>query len=176
MLTKNAEQKQPVIPVKLKKLLLRASIAFIAWSLAYNLWLAPAGIPDNQITQLVVKGTVKLLSFFYTNVHQDGSSIFLNNVRAVNIANACNGLELIVLYIGFILIMPSGWKRMTAFVLSGAVVITLLNIIRCALLAWMYFHKMDLADIAHHYIFKLAIYAVVFYGWMLYSKKDTHAA
>lgn len=176
MTGQQTESKKIIMPVKIRKLLIRAALIFLAWTLLYNLWLSPVGVPDNQMTQLVVIGTVELLALFYDDVHHQNSGIILEGVRAVNIARQCNGLELIALYTGMILIMPSNWKRMLSFILGGFVVITALNMIRCALLAWMYLHQMDLADVAHHYIFKLAIYGVVFYGWMLYSKKVKDAA
>ena len=37
----------------------------------------------------------------------------------------------------------------------------------------LYLHDVDLADVAHHYVFKLIIYGVVFYGWMLYTRTVT---
>ena len=169
-------QKKPIVPAGIRKLLIRAGLLFLAWSLLYHLWLEPLGVPDRQMTALVAAGMVKLLSWFYTDLNLAGSSILINGIQAVNIAPACNGLELIVLYAGFILVMPTNWKRMTGFILGGFLVIMLLNILRCALLAWMYVHQMDLADFAHHYVFKLAIYAVVFYGWILYAKKLRHEA
>jgi exosortase/archaeosortase family protein len=53
----------------------------------------------------------------------------------------------------------------------GVSSIIVLNIIRCALLAWMYYQQMSVADFAHHYAFKLIIYACTFWGWYLYSKQ-----
>ena len=89
----------------------------------------------------------------------------------MSIARQCNGLELIVLYLGFIICLPSSAKRMLIYSIVGIVVIYILNIIRAALLAVMYAESHSMTDFAHHYVFKIAIYAVVFYGWVLYMKK-----
>ena len=167
------KKSRPVLPANIKKLLLRAGILFAAWSLLYYAFLQPVGIPDQQLTDIVLRGTMTLLSGFYQNVYQEGNSIFLNGIRSVNIAPQCNGLELMVLYVGFLLIMPATAKRMLAFSVTGVFLIVVLNVLRCALLAWLYLQNVEVADIAHHYIFKLAIYGVVFYCWMLYTRTVT---
>lgn len=160
------------IPENVFKFLVRAAILVAVWELLYNFVLRPAGIPDDQLTRIVQLGGMKILSWFYTDVSEKGSLIILNGREAVSIARQCNGLELIVLYLGFILCLPSSFKRMFAFSFVGILVIYVLNVIRTALLAAMYYQDHSLTDFAHHYVFKIIIYAVVFLGWVLYMKKD----
>ena len=173
MQTPLIKNSRPDVPAKIRKLLIRASILFLSWCILYYGLLQPLGVPDQQLTEVVLNGTVALLSAFYTDVLQVGNSIFLQGVRSVNVAPQCNGLELMVLYLGVLIIMPTTIRRMLTFSVAGVVVITMLNIIRCALLAVLYLHDVDLADVAHHYVFKLIIYGVVFYGWMLYTRTVT---
>lgn len=164
------------IPANVRPFLLRAAILIAVWELLYNFLLKPAGIPDDQLTRLVQVGAMKLLSWFYTDVGEDGSKIVLNGKDAVSIARQCNGLELLVLYLGFILCLPTNTKRMLSFAIIGVLVIYILNVIRTALLAAMYDQDHSLTDFAHHYVFKIIIYAVVFLGWVLYMKKpETNA-
>lgn len=160
-----------IVPESVRPFLLRALILLVAWNLTYHLWLKPAGVPDNQLTKVVEYGTVKLLSLFYDDVYEFEDTVYINGVNAVNIAPECNGLELIVLYLGFILCMPTNWKRMTVFSIVGSIVIYALNLVRSALLAAMYYVSHSMTDFAHHYAFKIVIYGVVFAGWMLYIKK-----
>lgn len=165
------------IPANVRKFLVRAAILVTAWELLYNFLLKPAGIPDDQLTMVVHMGAMKLLTLFYSDVGAYGNVILLDGEKAVSVARQCNGLELIVLYIGFMLCLPSSWKRMLSFAVIGTLVIYILNIIRTALLAAMYAQRHEMTDFAHHYLFKILIYAVVFAGWVLYMKKPgTHAA
>lgn len=159
------------IPENIRPFLLRAAILIAAWELLYNFVLKPSGIPDDQLTRIVQVGAMKLLSFFYTNVGEDENVIILNGSRAVSIARQCNGLELIVLYLGLLFCLPSSPKRMILFGTVGVLVIYILNIIRTAMLAVMYDINHSMTDFAHHYVFKIVIYAVVFLGWVLYMKK-----
>ncbi len=161
---------QESVPPRVKTLLLRALFVFIGWMLLYNLLLKPIGIPDYHLTQLVASGTVGLLRIFTESAHRVGPHVFLNGVQSVNIAPQCNGLELIVLYLGFLICYPGSFKKGLLFAVAGTVVITFLNMVRCALLAWLYISHVNVAEFAHHFAFKLIIYGVVFFGWMLYAK------
>lgn len=164
------------IPANVRPFIIRATILVIAWELLYNFILKPTGIPDDQLTAAVQFGAIKILSLFYSNIGQDGNIIILDGENAVSIARQCNGLELIVLYLGFIICLPSNPKKMILFSVVGLAVIYILNIIRSALLAVMYLQDHSLTDFAHHYVFKLIIYAVVFLGWVLYMKKPKQDA
>src|SRR5690606_25374143 len=115
------------VPPKVRPFLLRAIILVVLWELLYNFILKPWGTPDDQLTDLVQFGAIQLLSLFYTDVYGQGSTIVIEGERAVGIARQCNGLELIVLYLGFIICLPAGAKRMLLFSVIGTVVIYILN-------------------------------------------------
>jgi exosortase/archaeosortase family protein len=160
------------LPANLKKFLLRGTVLFLIWVLLYNLLLKPKGIPDRQLTHLIVISTAKVLTWFYSNVSvRNGAFIAINNKDAIEIAPACNGLELMALYLGFLLCIPTGKSRFLRYAILGTAIIIVLNIMRCAGLASMFYKEYSMADFAHHYLFKLIIYAVIFYMWVLYSKK-----
>ncbi len=160
-----------VLPPGAKPFVVRALLLFIGWKLLYHLLLERIGIPDQQLTAAVQTGTIKLLQPFFNSVTAQDTSVIIDGVKSVNIAPECNGLELIVLYIGFILCIPSNWKRMLSFAVVGSIVIYILNLIRTALLAVMYYQSHSMTEFAHHYAFKIVIYVVVFIGWLLYVRK-----
>jgi exosortase/archaeosortase family protein len=58
------------------------------------------------------------------------------------------------------------------YAVGGVAIIYVCNILRCTGLAIMWYHHSSLADFAHHYAFKLIIYAVAFLLWAMYSKKE----
>lgn len=159
------------IPENIRPFVIRGAILLIVWELLYTFVLMPIGFPDDQLTELVQYGGMEVLKWFYTDVSADGNTIILDGVDAVDIARQCNGLELIVLYLGFLLCVPTNFKRLLAYSVVGAIVIYILNIFRTAALAAMFEQSHEMADFAHHYLFKIIIYAVVFLGWVLYLKK-----
>lgn len=163
------------LPPNLRRFLIRGAILFIAWELLYTLLLKPVGVPDKQLTDFVIFWTDKVLHLFYTDVRLDGATIVINGSSAVTIRDACNGLEMEVLYIGFLLCLPTTRKRFWGYALIGLVIINILNIGRCVALAYMFYKNIPIADFAHHYIFKLIIFGIIFVMWMMYSKKYTQS-
>lgn len=161
------------LPAEARKFIIKALIIFIAWKLLYNFILIPINIPDQQLTYIVGKGAAWFLSLFYGDAGFEGMNfILINGHRTAKITPSCNGLELIVLFIGFLLCLPTTKKRFFLFVIAGIAGIIVLNILRCAGLAYMMLNHHSLTDFAHHYAFKIAVYAFVFYMWVLYAKKS----
>jgi exosortase/archaeosortase family protein len=163
------------LPYNIKVFAKRGLLILTGWLLLYYLVLKPINIPDAQLTYLTQICTQKLLSIIYSNVQLYAPDIYIGSRHVLIVTNPCNGLELFVLYIGFLACIPASWKRFLAFVFAGSAVIFVLNIMRCAGLGIMSLHNSYLTDFAHHYLFKLVIYGVAFWGWLLYSKKEKHA-
>jgi exosortase/archaeosortase family protein len=171
MIAQQIKKIRQTVPHSIIRFFVRGILLTLAWNLLYHLILKPAMIPDNQLTAFIEWGTVKMLSLFTPDVYGVGKSVFIGKVQCVNIDPQCNGLELIVMYIGFLFCLPSNKWKMLAYAIVGTLVICILNMMRCAALAWMYLHTArSIVDFAHHFAFKLIIYAVVFCGWLLYSK------
>jgi exosortase/archaeosortase family protein len=156
---------------QIKPFIIRGILLVVGWKLLYLFVLQPSGIPDNWLTKTTEDSTAWLLSLFYKNIYQFNHTIYIDKVETVIIAPQCNGLELFALYIGFILCIPTTVKRMLAFSIVGIAIIYILNVFRSMALAIMAYNNHYLIDFAHHYAFKLVIYAVVFIGWVLYTKK-----
>ena len=90
----------------------------------------------------------------------------------MGVADPCNALELYVLYIGFLFAFPASLKRVLLFSVIGILVIYMVNIIRLAALASMNMHRVSAVDMAHHYVFKMIVYALIFGLWVLFTKKQ----
>lgn len=170
MIVETIQQKQKGIPKNISKLLIRAAILFIGWHLLYNYVIQPWGLLDHWLTQVTLSATVKMLSLFFNDVQQTGNSILIGGKPSINIADACNGLELIALYLGYFILLPANWKKVVIYSSVGIIVIMFLNVVRCALLAYLYQHDISAAEFAHKYAFKLAVYAFVFVAWVHYNK------
>jgi exosortase/archaeosortase family protein len=192
---KSAERQKPyetrkAIPRPVKLFLLKAIVLLVAWKALYLLVLQPGRILDKPLSYAVSAGTVATLNGFghskeYTTVsgvHPKGNpapgdvvvwepvmNIWLHNDRVLSIADACNGLELMVLYAGLILCLPSSWRRKLAYILCGMLLIQVLNVIRCAGLVLIYLHRPQYLDFSHHYLFSFLVYAFIFWLWFLFS-------
>jgi exosortase family protein XrtF len=180
--------KWKAIPRPVQLFLLKALALFIVWKLIYLLFLFPARVLDGPLTFAVGKETAATLNLV-TRSHEFTASDVLffepgaraqyyhvmeidaHSERALLIADGCNGLELIVLYIGFILCFPAKARRRVVFILSGTVMIYLLNVLRCTGLILIYLHSPELLDFSHHYLFTFFVYGFVFFLWYLFTQK-----
>ncbi|HMZ45538.1 MAG TPA: archaeosortase/exosortase family protein [Chitinophagaceae bacterium] len=167
------------IPSAVKKFLLRSIVFFIIWKLIYHLVLYPIRVPDKQLTHITAVITKEMIQFHYPNdklnieeinYPSPKENLLKNNKKIVGIADGCNGLELYILYIGFLACFPSNKKRLFAYAITGIVLIFVLNNIRSYVITLLNIHNSSFTDVAHHYFFKIFIYAVMFLLWVKYTK------
>jgi len=177
------------IPLPIRLFLGKALLFFIVWKLIYGVFFLDYFVLDTYLTNHVGKSSVFVLNNFgssseYSSILQRfskeysgetintvASSIFKNKNRVLLIANACNGLELLVLYIGFIICMPSSILRKIKYLILGVIMLDVVNIFRCIGLIYLYEYFQIYFDFAHHYLFKIVVYSTTFLIWMYFSRK-----
>ena len=175
------------IPVEIRYFFKNALIIFIVWSLLYNLVLFPLRIPDRQLTNVTARTTAFLYHIFINEKTQVSfkekssgdllyTTIYLDNKAVISIADPCNALGLYVLYISILFCFKAPLKRKIIFSIAGSAVIFILNGLRCFLLTWLYIKKSQFFSFAHHYLFLISIYLVIFFMWTLFIKKLKNAS
>lgn len=87
------------------------------------------------------------------------------------IGSGCSGLELFILFFGFILLMKGRLKDKLWFVPLGFLGILVLNIIRIVALSAIYYHKPQYLDFNHKYTFVIIVYGAIFGLWVLWVNK-----
>lgn len=183
----NIKQKWAQIPSSIQRVILTAFILIGSWKLLYTFWLAPIRVPDAALTELVARQTVAIMKQFWphenyriiekTVPHKGDENadfthlfIYQNEKRTISIADNCNGLELMILYAAFILIMPGRIKRKLIFLSIGIPILHVANLLRCMGLILLYQYWPNMFDIGHHYVFKIVVYGLSFGLWMWYLK------
>lgn len=164
------------LPQSVRHFLVKTALLLSGWLAVYHLLLKPFRFPDKYLTNIVIDGTVYLLQLLGFDTVSKGQWVYINNEFSVGIADQCNGLELMVLFIGFLLAIGGTFKSKLLYMLNGVILIFVLNVVRCTALAYMTYINAPLIDFAHHYAFKLVIYAVIFMMWYLYSQKEKSIA
>ena len=104
------------------------------------------------------------------STYTEYGTIFYNNKPTINIADPCNGLEFLLLYAWFILVMPGTLRRRIIFLAGGLLLLHLSNLLRCWGLVEIYRQYRHSFDFAHHYLFKIIIYGLSFLLWYWYLK------
>jgi len=97
--------------------------------------------------------------------------IIYKGVYISRIIEGCNAVSIIILFAAFVFAFSSGFKRTFLFIVSGAILIYLLNIIRIVLLTLALYYNPEYESILHGTIFPLFIYGVVFLLWVFWVTK-----
>jgi len=184
-------EKWKQIPKSVKFFLFKALALLFIWKTIYLVFLLPTRVLDAPSTYSVGVATAYSLNLLYnTNnysskkeialvnsefgpVHVNQQAIYLNDKKVVAIEDACNGLELFILYAGFIICLPAFWLRKVAFISIGLVLIYLINIFRCTLITWVLLNHANLFGFVHHYLFTFIVYVFIIVLWLLFTRKLT---
>ncbi|RYD56514.1 MAG: hypothetical protein EOP56_12530 [Sphingobacteriales bacterium] len=162
-----------VIPAELKRFLIKAFMLFVLWRVAYFFILQPTDFPDKQLIDLVLAGTRQLLLPFYGQVLCIGDTIVINGRSALTVYKQCNGLDMMATYLGFLLSLPVNKSKLLLFAVGAPVIIYLLNLLRCFLLAILFYKGFQPHSFTHHQLFELFIYGFTFLMWGWYCKGNT---
>ena len=137
------------IPLPIRLFLGKALLFFVIWKIIYVGFLLDSKILDYPLTSHVGEASTELLNKFSpmsgfkavretkTTLYEgeyatkEASQIYHNEKSVLYIADPCNGLELIVLYIGFIVCMPSKFRRKILYIICGAILLDFVNVTRC---------------------------------------------
>lgn len=173
------------IPSAVRSFLLKALLCFLIWKVVYHLYIKPHRLFDVPLTQQTAANTQQMLQLIYPQIHFTntkvvirsgadfyGITIWANAKKVITVLDPCNALELYILYVLFIICLPSNWKRMLLFSGLGILGIYVLNIARCVVLAMLNMNRSLYVDFAHHYLFTMVVYIAIFAGWALYINKS----
>ncbi|UEG49900.1 exosortase/archaeosortase family protein [Ferruginibacter lapsinanis] len=167
---------------EIKSFFIKVVVFIIAWQLLYNLVLLPANIPDHFLTKITAHATVFSINDILRvtptvtvgefPIQERAIPIMENKRIILYIADGCNALDLMVIYLSIILLLPYyTWRRKMAFSIGGVIVINIANIIRCTLLYWVYRYHNPMFELNHKYIFTILLYLVIFCCWILFTRK-----
>lgn len=110
------------------------------------------------------------------HVSQPSVMFLLNGKYVSRVVEGCNALSVIILFAAFIVAFKGNWKKTVVFILAGAILIHILNIVRIGLLSIALLHYPEHEHILHGVIFPAVIYGVVFLLWILWVNKfSSHA-
>lgn len=175
------------LPKEAKVFLGRALLLFVAWKILYILVLIPNEVPDSWLVKQLGKATASFLNVYY---HTDSFNTentlrrklygndwvpvtystvnYKKSHKVLGIYQACDGLELMVLYAGFIICFSGFWIRKLVFIVLGIIGLFAINILRSGLLGIISLQFPIHFEFAHKYFFNLVVYGFTFLLWMFY--------
>ena len=141
--------------------------AYGLWYLLYDLWLLPDGRLDAWISGSVAEVSGGLLAALGVDPAVQARVVALPGVPGVRIADGCNGLSTIGLFVGFVVAYPGRWTRRLAFIPLGMAAIYATNVARVAAMAVVQKHWPAAFDPLHGFGLTTIFYVVVFGLWVL---------
>lgn len=182
--------KKRSIPRPVIMFLLKGLLIFVLWKSLYLLVLKPERILDAPLTRKVGYTTTAFLNLFAVkhsysaadaieNIQEEDGKftayhevkIYQDGTEALSIGDPCNALEVMILYVGFIVCFPSTSKRKWLFAMGGLVSIFVVNILRCAALVQAAIYYKPYMDFLHHFAFTFIVYALIFLLWYRFTKR-----
>lgn len=183
---KKITDEQKIIGIFLTK----AIVIFVIWNLVYLKYAEPRRTFDKPLTDFTVTGTKIVLNtihrhseinsneIYYPEKKAFKTDIIIDKRKIIGIADPCNALELIILYIAFFFCYPlKNIKKLLSYIIIGTLIIYLINVARVVVIAelnWNFHY--ELSSLAHHYLFKIIVYALVFFMWVKYVKVEKNEA
>jgi len=163
------------LPLTASFFLKRAVFLLVIWLLSYHLFLESSRVVDKPLTDVTAFSVSKVLSLIYDSSYfrsfDDKAVVYTDGRYSIGISDSCNGLDLYLIFLGFILCMPSTAFRKVQFISGGLISMFLLNIVRCIALALISANLHSWFDFAHHYLFYIVVYGYIFLLWARFSKK-----
>lgn len=142
---------------------------YAVWFVLYDLWLLPDGRLDAWLSYRVAAASSGLLDQFGYGVAHSGRVLGLNGAVGVEVADGCNGLTTVGLFVGFVLAFPGQWQRRLWFLPLGVGVVLLANVLRVAALALVQVHWPAAFDALHNFGATTFFYVVVFLLWVAWA-------
>lgn len=150
---------------------------YIAGNLIYGLYIESLGPHPDWLTSTATHQTSLFLNWCGEQTSADvnpyGPTVFLNipGDTVLNVFEGCNGLNVMIVFVAFIVAFGGRRKAMWWFVPSGLLIIHLANIARIALLYVTALQYEDYFYYIHKYFFTAILYVIVFCLWGLWIFK-----
>ena len=142
-------------------------------------------LPDaDPVTRVVTRQVAATLGIFHdqvTTIPITGFgyvSLLLSGRVVVNVFEGCNSINVMIVFISFLLAFRGSMRLTLYFALGGLAIIYVMNLLRVGLLFEIALNFPDQLYLFHKFLFTGFIYAVVFviwYFWIRAVKNDNRA-
>lgn len=141
---------------------------YVAWYMLYDLWLLPNGTVDEWLSLNVATVSTSLLEIIGFEVVLDERTLMLPGVAGIYIADGCNGLSTLGLFVGFVLAYPGSAVRRIWFIPFGIFVIYGTNVVRVMIMLLTQKYWPAAFGPLHGFGLTTIFYVVVFCLWVLW--------
>lgn len=144
---------------------------YLVLNTVYGLFITSFLPGADSVTKVVTQQVAYVLSFFHEeiSVMPDDTSrfipILLSGTVIVNVFEGCNGINVMIVYLSFLIAFRGTWKNTLYVGFGGIVIIYIMNLLRVGLLFEVALNFPNQLYFFHKFLFTGFIYAVVFVIW-----------
>lgn len=91
-----------------------------------------------------------------------------DEVYVLGIIEGCNSVNILILFVAFIIAFKGTLKRTVLFSVFGVITVYLVNIVRVSILTYGVTHFPEYSDFLHHLLFPAIIYGYIFLLWFIW--------
>lgn len=149
---------------------------YIIGNLLYG-WMVESYSPQpDPATEWVTRQTARLLTIIgYPSVFQNSNSdptvlINWNGKSILSVYEGCNGLNVMIVFLAFMIGIGPYNKKFFWFLLSGLIVIHLMNLGRICGLFLVAVHLPTSFYFVHKYLFTAILYVLIFLLWLIWFR------
>lgn len=150
---------------------------YLVLNTAYGLWIARYDPLPDPLTVIVTHHTVALVSLAEKDiavgerVNSPSVPILQNGRSVVSVFEGCNSMNVMIVFVSFIVAFTGTWKKTVLFGLAGILLIYIFNLFRVGMLFFIAKYYPDSLYFFHKYLFTGLLYVMVFFLWYLWVKK-----
>jgi exosortase family protein XrtF len=150
---------------------------YLAGNLLYGLYVTSYGHSSDPVTRFVTTQVAIILHSLNHDIvtidhpHKATIMMQLNQRNIISVFEGCNGINMVIIYISFILAFGPYIKKIVLFILIGVAIIHVFNLLRISGLFLIALYFPDYLFFTHKYLFTAFIYLVVFMLWLIWVYK-----
>jgi len=150
---------------------------YFAGNVIYGTYIEFVQPTPDLFTRAIAEQTSWVLNLFNepvsTQLNKVGPTVFLNrgSNTVLNIYEGCNGVNVLIVFVAFLLAFSGQTKTKVVFLASGCLLINIANIIRIVLLYFVSLRYQIYFYFIHKYIFTIVLYAIVVILWIAFVKR-----
>tara|TARA_R110002049_G_scaffold5422_1_gene37557 strand:- start:2416 stop:2832 length:417 start_codon:yes stop_codon:yes gene_type:complete len=129
------------------------------------------------MTNIVAKQSQDILNVlgYKTDVlphpNEPSMKLIINGNYLARIIEGCNSVSVIILFLSFIVAFSGKFKITFFYILTGSVLIYIVNLLRIIILSLGLYHYPERSEVLHTVVFPAIIYGMVFLLWIFWVNR-----
>lgn len=157
--------------------LLKFFVTYIVLTFVYSTYLEPylseykIADPFTAWTTDAAVNLMNFIGFDAKNIQLEGEAFrrfWLDGTFASIVNEGCNAISVMIIFVSFIIAFSTNFLQTSLFIFFGLFAMLVTNIIRVALLTYIYRYMPEYSQSAHDYLFPAIIYGMVVILWLIW--------